>query len=71
MTTLRPVFDLPLGQINLRVQFIEVLFVESPSDGLVDIGGWGIVPEICVFLCGVETINLPGAGDGTRSVNRI
>ena len=43
---LHPIFELPFGQINLRVQFLEVLFIESPSNCLVDIGDRGAVPEI-------------------------
>ena len=44
------VFDLPLGRVNLRVQLIEILFVEFSRDGLVDVPGHRAIPERRIFL---------------------
>jgi len=55
----------------LRVQFIEVSFVEPSRDGFVDIGDYRVVPEPRIFLCGIKTVNLSRAGDEIQSVNRV
>jgi len=45
LTAFREVFELIFGQINLRVQFLNVSVVELSRDGLIDIEDWGVLPE--------------------------
>ena len=46
--------------IDLGVQFIKILLIKLPRDGLVDVHVYGIVPERLI-LCGViKNINIPG-----------
>ena len=67
---IREVFELLFGRISLRVQFLEVLVVELSRDGFVDILDHRVIPEPRVFLYGIKTSNLSGAGDSVRSANR-
>ena len=66
----REVLGLPLGPVNLRVQFVDVSFVKLSGDGLVDVHGHCVVPERRIFLYGIKTSDLPRAS-GVRSVDRI
>jgi hypothetical protein len=50
LAVFREVLDLLFGRVDLRVQFVEVLFIELSRDGLVDIFGHRVVPERRVFL---------------------
>jgi len=65
------VFELPFSQINLRVQFLEVSFVELSGDSFVDFGGHRVLPERLVFLRRIETSNNSRTGDNTQSANHI
>ena len=71
MTVRRKLFELPFGQIIFRVQFIEVSFVEASGDRFVDIFDRSVIPEIGIFLCGIEAVDGSRASDDMRSVNRI
>ena len=61
--------ELLFGKIIFRVQLIEVSFVEVSRDRFVDIFDRSIIPEIDIFLCGIETVNVSRADDDMRSVN--
>ena len=63
MTMRCEIFELLFGRAIFRVQFIEVSFVELSRDRLVDMGDRGVAPEFCIFLCGIETIDLSRAND--------
>ena len=65
------IFELLFGRAIFRVQFIEVSFVELSRDRLVDMGDRGVAPEFCIFLCGIETIDLSRTDGDVRSVNHI
>ena len=53
--------------IDLGVQFVKILLIKLPRDGLVDVHVYGIVPERLI-LCGViKNINIPGAGGDVLS----
>ena len=71
MTVHRKVFELLFGQIIFRVQLIDVSFVEVSRDRFVDIFDRSVMPEIGIFFCGIETIDVSRADDGMRSVNYI
>ena len=59
--TIAEVLVLPFGPIDLGVQFVKVLLVELPGDGLVDVRVHGVVPESIVFCRVVENVNFSGA----------
>ena len=65
------VFELLFGQITFRVQFAEVSLIEASRDRFVDIFYWSVIPEIGIFLCGIETVDISRADDSMRSVNHI
>lgn len=60
-----------IGQVGLRVQFLEVPFVELSGDGFIDIeGGHGVLPERLFFLRGFETGNSSRADGDIHTVSR-
>jgi hypothetical protein len=69
LAMLREVFELPFGRVNLRVQFVEVSFVELPRDGFVDVVDHRVLPERRIFLWGIKTSDRSRAGDVMRSVD--
>ena len=61
LATRREVRELLVGQIGLGVQLADILVIEFPRDGFVDVGDRCVIPEMFIFLFGSETINLSGA----------
>jgi hypothetical protein len=64
LTTGGEELELVFGRIDLRVQFVEVSFVELSGNGFVDVSGHGVLPECLVLLDGVKTINRPRTEGG-------
>ena len=53
--------ELLFGQIIFRAQLIEVSFVEVSRYRFVDIFDRSVIPEIGIFLCGIETVDVSRA----------
>ena len=67
-TTLAEILVFQLGRLRLRVQFLEVSFIESSRNCLVDVSKHRVVP-ICRIFCGaIEDVDISGAGDEPRSI---
>ena len=69
MTVYRKFFELLFSQVIFRIQLIEVSFVEVFRDCFVDIFDRSIIPEIGIFLRGIETVDVSRADDDMGSVN--
>ena len=71
LATYPKVFILLFGQVGLRVEFLEVPFVELSGDGFIDkVGGHGVPPKRLFFLRGFETSDISRAGDNIHTVSR-
>ena len=71
LATSSEIFMLLIGQVGLRVQFLEVPFVEFSGDGFIDIvGGHGVLPERLFFLHGFEAGDSSRAGEDIHTVSR-